>query len=310
MARFDHVWLLVAKNLKIKRRRWAVAVEIVGPIVFFLIGAFVRLSVPPTAISEEIFPDDDIVPTKAFIAANATGIPLTIGFSPNAPWANSVMRTFKREAEVVIASRGLPSVVHVEGFPDELSMVSAARRQPSQYLANVAFEYANDSSAAADSPPAQQMRYTIRMCPDCSPKTTQQFARRLGSSYGPNPRVIYGQSGFLLVQRLVDAAIASEIAGVDLFGSMDIAFVRYPYPPYLRNRFAQGLGSILPLFMVLSWLLTVAMIVRDVVYEKEHRLREAMRMMGTSGAEHTAAWWITALSTVIVSVVIMTVLAK
>ena len=35
-----------------------------------------------------------------------------------------------------------------------------------------------------------------------------------------------------------------------------------------------------PLFMVLSWVYTCAMIVKSIVHEKEQRLKETMRVMG------------------------------
>ncbi|KAL0181738.1 hypothetical protein M9458_024144, partial [Cirrhinus mrigala] len=46
--------------------------------------------------------------------------------------------------------------------------------------------------------------------------------------------------------------------------------------------FIRVLNRSLPLFMTLAWIYSVAMIIKGVVYEKEARLKETMRIMGLS----------------------------
>ena len=43
-------------------------------------------------------------------------------------------------------------------------------------------------------------------------------------------------------------------------------------------RFVRYIGGTMPLFMTLAWIFSVAMIIRGVVYEKERRLKEVMKV--------------------------------
>ena len=38
----------------------------------------------------------------------------------------------------------------------------------------------------------------------------------------------------------------------------------------------------MPMFMTLAWIYTVSMVVKGIVYEKEQRLKEVMKVMGLS----------------------------
>ena len=49
----------------------------------------------------------------------------------------------------------------------------------------------------------------------------------------------------------------------------------------------------MPMFMTLAWIYTVSMVVKGIVYEKEQRLKEVMKVMGLSNGIHWVAWFIT-----------------
>ena len=44
----------------------------------------------------------------------------------------------------------------------------------------------------------------------------------------------------------------------------------------LSSRFASALSAMMPMFMSLAWVFSVSMVVRNVVYEKEERLKEVL----------------------------------
>ena len=46
----------------------------------------------------------------------------------------------------------------------------------------------------------------------------------------------------------------------------------------MHYRFIAGLGNSMPLFMTLAWVYTISMIVKSIVYEKEMRLKEVMKV--------------------------------
>ena len=62
--------------------------------------------------------------------------------------------------------------------------------------------------------------------------------------------------------------------------------------------------------MVIAWLYSVSMINKDIVYEKEMRLKEVMRIMGLSNAVHWTAWFISAFVVMVTSVILLCIIFK
>lgn len=60
---------------------------------------------------------------------------------------------------------------------------------------------------------------------------------------------------------------------------------------FLRS-FLRVLNRSLPLFMTLAWIYSVAMIIKGVVYEKEARLKETMKIMGLGSGTLWFSWFI------------------
>lgn len=97
----------------------------------------------------------------------------------------------------------------------------------------------------------------------------------------------YHSFGFIYLQNALERAIIAEQTGVNL--SMGVQTQQMPYPCWIDDkfaektvfislsriysrfffRFANAIRTMLPLFMVLSWIFTVSMNVKDIVYEKE-----------------------------------------
>ena len=53
----------------------------------------------------------------------------------------------------------------------------------------------------------------------------------------------------------------------------------FPWPAYTSDKFANIIGSVFPLLLVLTYLYTVVNIIRTLIHEREIRIREAMKMM-------------------------------
>ena len=66
----------------------------------------------------------------------------------------------------------------------------------------------------------------------------------------------------------------------------------------------------LPLFMVLAWLLTTAMLCKSIVYEKERRLKEIMKIMGLGNGVHWVAWFINAFVMMFATILLLILLLK
>ena len=66
----------------------------------------------------------------------------------------------------------------------------------------------------------------------------------------------------------------------------------------------------LPFTMSLGWMLSVGMIVRAVVREKETRMKEVMRMMGLGRGQLWLAWFIVSFLTLSVSAIFIVLILK
>ena len=60
--------------------------------------------------------------------------------------------------------------------------------------------------------------------------------------------------------------------------------------------FLQMIQHALPLCLTISWVYAFAMLTQSIVYEKEVRLKEVMKIMGLGNAVHWVAWFITIFS--------------
>ena len=76
------------------------------------------------------------------------------------------------------------------------------------------------------------------------------------------------------------------------------------------NSFMFVIQYIMPLCVVISFIYSVAILVQSIVYEKEQRLKEVMKMMGLSNAVHWTAWFITSIVSMLMIVILLTVVLK
>ena len=109
----------------------------------------------------------------------------------------------------------------------------------------------------------------------------------------------YFMSGFIYLQDLIKRAfIKTATRRKQLPG---IFVQQFPSACYVYDTFFMAIANLFPLFMVLSFVYTCAMIVKSVVHEKEMRLKETMRTMGLGNAVHWIAWFIDSISSMIIA---------
>ena len=70
------------------------------------------------------------------------------------------------------------------------------------------------------------------------------------------------------------------------------------------------LSGVMPLFMTVSWVFSVAMIIKGVVLEKERRLKEVMKVMGLSNGVHWVAWFIDSFLMMFLSSILLVICFK
>lgn len=75
-------------------------------------------------------------------------------------------------------------------------------------------------------------------------------------------------------------------------------------------RFLRVMSRSMPLFMTLAWMYSVAIIIKGVVYEKEARLKETMRIMGLNNGILWLSWFISSLIPLLISAGLLVMLLK
>jgi len=100
----------------------------------------------------------------------------------------------------------------------------------------------------------------------------------------------YIMSGFLTVQQDVDSFILSK----GMNKNISVAANTFPMPiqAYTNDPFWADTSATFGLFMMLSMLYPVAMVIQQLVTEKETKIRELMFMMGLRPSMYHAAWMV------------------
>ncbi|KAM6938002.1 phospholipid-transporting ATPase ABCA1 [Lycodopsis pacificus] len=185
------------------------------------------------------------------------------------------------------------SLNKLEGVETEGQMIDRALEllEDRQFWAGVVFLLPNSSSP--DLPP--HVTYKIRMDIDDVTRTNKIKDRFWDPGPVANPfndmRYIWG--GFVYVQDLVERAVSRMLTGVQQ--TTGIYIQQMPYPCFVDDAFLRVLNRSLPLFMTLAWIYSVAMIIKGVVYEKEARLKETMRIMGLGTGTLWLSWFISSI---------------
>ncbi|XP_078106456.1 ATP-binding cassette sub-family A member 2 [Sander vitreus] len=198
------------------------------------------------------------------------------------------------------------SVDVFKGFPDEDSIVNYTLNQAYQdnvsVFASVIFQTNKDGSL----PP--HVLYKIRQNSSFTEKTNE--IRRAYWRPGPNiGGKFYFLYGFVWIQDMIERAIINTFVGHDVVEPGNYVQM-FPYPCYTRDDFLFVIEHMMPLCMVISWVYSVAMMIQHIVAEKEHRLKEVMKMMGLNNAVHWVAWFITGFVQLSISVTALTAILK
>nr|QUF59426.1 ATP-binding cassette transporter Abca2 [Brachionus angularis] len=154
-------------------------------------------------------------------------------------------------------------------------------------IASLVFDIKNRDSNKLDS----HIKYKIRQNASFT-YTTKKIRERY---WYPSPRdwdYYYYLFGFVWLQDLIDRAIIDYHSNSTIFepGSY---LNQMPYPCYMIDNFLQMTQHVMPLCLSISFVYTVAILTQTIVYEKEMRLKEVMKIMGLNNSVHILAWFIT-----------------
>ena len=193
-----------------------------------------------------------------------------------------------------------------EGFNNEDELVKTGIKliDKESFWAGLVFENEEKNSQLP-----KIVKYKIRMSASYTHDTS--FTQDKLYGYGPSNCLgcnAYFMYGFIYLQDMVEKAIVEMKTGQNQ--DMGIIGQMTPYPCYIDDKFLNAIARTLPLFMVLAWIYTVSMLVKDIVYEKEKRLKEFMRVMSLSNGIHWISWFITSFSIMFFIIIILCIVLK
>ncbi|KAM5203989.1 ATP-binding cassette sub-family A member 13 isoform 2-T2 [Hipposideros larvatus] len=105
---------------------------------------------------------------------------------------------------------------------------------------------------------------------------------------------------FVPLQDMIERAIILEQTGQETVEPAAQAQA-IPYPCHRSDLFLNNVGFFFPLIMMLTWMVSVASMVRKLVYEREIQIEEYLRMMGVHPAAHFLAWFLENVAVVTIS---------
>ncbi|XP_016534920.1 ATP-binding cassette sub-family A member 1-like isoform X2 [Poecilia formosa] len=196
----------------------------------------------------------------------------------------------------------------LESVPNEERLVnkSMGLLDNQKFWAGIVFPDIAPNST--DLPP--NINYKIRMDIDNVERTN-----KIKDGYwDPGPRadpfedLRYVWGGFSYLQDVIEQGIIRAITGIE--EKTGIYIQQMPYPCYVDDIFLRVMSRSMPLFMTLAWMYSVAIIIKGVVYEKEARLKETMRIMGLNNGTLWLSWFISSLIPLLISAGLLVMLLK
>lgn len=274
MAKFRQFFLLFWKNWTLgKRAPWRTAFEIFLPLFFILILVLLR------ALKIKDVPQGKVIYPGFTVNSLPTGLdtdPFRIAYAPNTSDVDAVMNS---------VTEGL-KFVSSQGFKNEDDLVDFLQNENNMrmdYLGGVVFETTPDnpdicykirlSSRARNSKKGGRKAFGGSQTTAWNTQFTFNTfqlpgPRNKNSTHGGPPD--YYDEGFLAIQNAVDQAIL-KYKNVSI--SVNVTIQRFPYPAYVQDNFILVIQQTLPLLLMLSLTVTALYITRDLVIEKERKLK-------------------------------------
>jgi len=283
MGKGSQFWLLLWKNLVLlKRAPVRTFFQIAMPLFFIVILVLLRAFVVK----------DERRPNVTYFAFDVNELPPDLNgetqwkmaFAPNTSDVRQVMDMVAKQL----------SLVKVTGFQNEDEMVRVLvseeqnRNKPSNdalFLGGIAFNKSLNSGdiiykirlSSKSKKNEREQRSEFGIYPSISWNTQFTFPvfqapgpRESNSTYGGPP--YYFEDGFLSLQHAVDFAIIKYKGNMSDVNTI-VSVKRFPYPDCIDDPLTVAIQTTLPLLLMLSLIFIALNIVRDIVYEKEKKLK-------------------------------------
>lgn len=307
MALGSQFLLLLWKNWTLQKRKICVTLfEVLLPLFFGLILVLIRLLVKTTD-----YPDNTIWQSPNFTKADLN-YKNQILFAPNETLIENIMTDVKNSINEKYPFPISGYKKTIQGFKTQQELLEYHNLYSDEIWGAVVFDFSKSYETSLPADIVYDLRVSRADPMDrWSTEFTYNFVqttspRNLKADGGvPN----YKRTGFLWLQYEVDKAIITQKSGKNnFFDDIVIKIKKMPYPPYLKDPLLGAIQQNLPLFLMLGFILYVIQTTKNIVYEKERKLKESMKMMGLSPVVYWMSWFAISLIYLVIACFIFTLL--
>lgn len=242
----------------------------------------------------------------------------------------SCARAHSKPTRQPLHTEGLP---RVHGFPTEADMVEHNRQMALRHNSNSPDPVVGspdglepmDSVVGVDfvSMASGEAAYTIRMQQKNAPRVARWKTPTDGGLDLNETSTILSsdllRSGFVLLEHALNEAIASwqndpYAVSLPSMRQSDIDVARFPRQEWHAKYGSDssgsgfGLGLLVRLYLPLAYMTSVSLLIVGIVHEKEHKLKEGMRMMGLTDAAYWSSWVLSHSAMAIVVVILSSII--
>ncbi|KFU85700.1 ATP-binding cassette sub-family A member 13, partial [Chaetura pelagica] len=182
--------------------------------------------------------------------------------------------------------------------------------QQNNFLASIIFDTPKNKTQDSGNLLPQHISYTIRTSVLYSMRTDliKNPAWKSHPQKLPADGFKYNHV-FIPLQDMIERAIILAQTGTDI-SEPAIQVQAMPYPCHTSDLFLNNTGFFFPLMMMLTWMVSVAGMVRKLVYEREINLEEYMKTMGVHPAIHFFAWFLENIIVITISSCALAIILK
>ncbi|XP_071081906.1 phospholipid-transporting ATPase ABCA3-like isoform X2 [Haliotis cracherodii] len=304
MAFFRQLRLLMWKNFLLQRKKICVTVfEIVLPLLFGVIFFSMRFLVD---ISHEPARSYNTRDVARRVSSYWNG-DVTVLFTPNNTLITGLITGINGTHHNQTSPPDYSGLPTSRGFSSRKDMLDYYSYNSKQ----VAFAVEFENVAMTDTVLPKTLRCAIR------PKGDQNGGGWHTTESTPfvassKPRSLYRPDyrDFLVVQRLLHEAIIKHFNpnSTAILNELEVQMLRMPFPPFIVDTMNALLQYMFPVLLMLSFILMAIQTTKGVVYEKERKLKESMKLMGLSASAHWTSLFLTSFIYVLVIMVLYTLL--
>jgi ATP-binding cassette, subfamily A (ABC1), member 3 len=196
-----------------------------------------------------------------------------------------------------------------KGFPSEAAMVAYTTQDRYGWFDTnrpLVMGWIFDTAHIVD----DKITYKVRLNRTSMPATFSKVDKLL-AGFDAERWASYYRSGTVLLKHWIDQHVIEQFSpGNTANVPEQVTFAPFPVAAHKQDNFESYVGSIVGLFYILAFMWPFSRFVRNIVDEKERRIKEGMAMMGLRNSVFWCSWAITYLIVFFVFSVLATLLSK